>query len=256
MASPRVYYRIFHSTSGWKDWQTITVNVEPSTSKGLADDPYNGLVGTSTKYAREDHAHGKLYHWSTGGVTSATYVDLLEFTMTQSWQDRPITFAVTRRAKDRHYYVSIRFSNTDITSSTYTVQSFKVWGDESAQTFYLRKVEDNKYRLCAYKTANDSYILYDMVCLTEGITVTKIPSADGNYGTTAPNGSAPNLYTSTQIGVPDTDVTWNGVATINSVSPILMATGEDFNANRLAYFPSERISIQYSTNGGSTWSTY
>ena len=254
--SPVETYVRVKNAGTWGAWKKLISVDDASSSKGLVDDPYNGLVGTSTKYAREDHAHGKLYHWSTGDVTSATYVDLLEFTMTQSWQDRPITFAVTRRAKDRHYYVSIRFSNTDITSSTYTVQSFKVWGDESAQTFYLRKVEDNKYRLCAYKTANDSYILYDMVCLTEGITVTKIPSADGNYGTTAPSGSAPNLYTSTQIGVPDTDVTWNGVATINSVSPILMGVGEDFNANRLAYFPSERISIQYSTDGGSTWSNY
>ena len=193
-----------------------------SSTKPLEDDYYNGKVGTSTKYAREDHAHGKLYHWSTGGVSTATYVDLLEFTMTQSWQNRPLFFGVTRRTKDRPYYVGIRFSNTNLADSTYTVQSFKVWGESTAQIFYLRKVEDNKYRLCAYKSASDTYTLFDMVSLTEGITITKIPSAEGNYGTTAPSGSAPDLYTSTQlVNLNTSDIADN--LTTNDATKVLSA---------------------------------
>ena len=257
--SPVETYVRVKTAGTWGTWIKMAKTSEiptASSSKGVPDDPYNGLVGTSTNYAREDHAHGKLYHWSTGGVTTATYVDLLEFTMTTSWQDIPITFVVRKRAKDRAYYVSIRFSNTNMSTSTYTVQSFKHWGDVTGQIFFLRKVTDNTYRLCAYKPANDTYYIDDMVNFNSGITITKIASANGNYGTTAPSGSVPNLYTSTQIGVPDTDVTWNGVATSDNVSPILMATSEDFNSNRLAYFPSDRMSIQYSTDGGSTWSNY
>lgn len=251
--SPAETYVRVKNSGTWGAWKKLISVDDASSSKGLADDPTNGLVGTSTKYAREDHAHGKLYHWSTGGDATARYVDLLEFTMTTSWQDIPITFVVRRRAKDRTYYVSIRFSNTDISTSTYSVTSFKHWGDVTAQTFYLRKVADNTYRLCTYKPANDTYYIDDIVNFNSGITITKIASANGNYGTTAPSGSAPNLYTSTQIGVPDTDLTWNGVATNNSVSPLTMAMDSEFGANRLAYFPSSRIKVEYSTDGGSTW---
>lgn len=195
----KTYTRIRNS-GNWGAWKKLINVDDASSSKGLADDPYNGLVGTSTKYAREDHAHGKLYHWSTGGVSTATYVDLLEFTMTTSWQDIPISLVLGKRARDRPYYVNIRFSNTNITSSTYTVDSFKVWGgDETALLLYLRKVEDNKYRLCAYKAANDVYYINDIVNFNTGITITKIASADGNYGTTAPTGSAPNLYSLTKV---------------------------------------------------------
>lgn len=51
----------------------------------------------------------------------------------------------------------------------------------------------------------------------------------------------------------DTQLNWNGSATNNSVSPLLMAMDSEFGANRLAYFPSSRIKVEYSTNGGSTW---
>lgn len=56
--------------------------------------------------------------------------------------------------------------------------------------------------------------------------------------------------------ISDINLTWDSNATSNSVSPLLMATGDDFNANRLAYFPPERMSVQYSTDGGTNWSTY
>lgn len=54
----------------------------------------------------------------------------------------------------------------------------------------------------------------------------------------------------------DTDIDWNGTNTQNSVSPLDMAMYEEFSPNRLAYFPSNNITIEYSTDGGSTWSDY
>lgn len=51
----------------------------------------------------------------------------------------------------------------------------------------------------------------------------------------------------------DTQLNWNGDATNNSISPLTMAMDSEFGANRLAYFPSSRIKVEYSTNGGSTW---
>lgn len=55
---------------------------------------------------------------------------------------------------------------------------------------------------------------------------------------------------------PDTQITWNGTNTKNSVSPLDMAMYEEFSANRLAYFPGNNITVEYSTNGGSTWTTH
>lgn len=55
---------------------------------------------------------------------------------------------------------------------------------------------------------------------------------------------------------PDTQITWNGSALAGSVSPIDMAMYEEFSANRLAYLPGGNITVEYSTNAGSTWNDY
>ena len=64
------------------------------------------------------------------------------------------------------------------------------------------------------------------------------------------NGKANSSHTH-----PDTQITWNGTNTQNSVSPLDMAMYEEFSANRFAYFPGNNITIEYSTDGGSTWTT-
>ena len=51
----------------------------------------------------------------------------------------------------------------------------------------------------------------------------------------------------------DTDLDWNGVNKVNSVSPLDMAMYGEFNANRLAFIDPNNITVEYSTDGGSTW---
>ena len=128
--------------------------------------------------------------------------------------------------------------------------NYFVWG--SQQTGNTNKPpNDTQGGLLTVKTIPDGciQILYNYYLASPKIYYRIFHSTTGwrNWQT---------IYSSSQEGVPDTDVTWDGVATSNSVSPLLMATGEDFNANRLAYFPSDRMTIQYSTDGGTTWSTY
>jgi len=55
---------------------------------------------------------------------------------------------------------------------------------------------------------------------------------------------------------PDTQLNWNGSAIAGGVSPVDMAMYEEFSANRLAFLPGNNITIEYSTNGGSTWADY
>ena len=190
----------------------------------------------------------------SGLVSTACYVNLLQFEMTESYQDNPINIEISYKGRERPTQLQIRFSNTNLSASTnnvYTVSIFKSTQDQF--TYYLRKVADNKYMLIGNKGANAWFNIHKIWNSNTGV---KISIANTSYGTSAPTGSAPNLYVSSYAGVMDTELTWNGDSTSNSVSPLTMAMGDDFSANRLAYFPSNRMSVEYSTDGGSTWSTY
>lgn len=50
-------------------------------------------------------------------------------------------------------------------------------------------------------------------------------------------------------------LTWGGKNHVASFGPIDAAMIPDLGANRLAFFPKEKVVLEYSRNGGSTWTT-
>lgn len=248
--SPVETYVRTKNSGTWGAWKKLISVDDASTNLPKIDHYYTGTVGTSTKYSREDHQHPKTFVRAYGGVATATYVNVLRIQATDSWQDKPIQFSIQARARQRPTYVSVRLSNTNISSGNYSVSSFVSWGDKD-QTLYLRQSDTNTFDLIIYKRKDDDYQVFDLYSGNPYVTIT---ATNTNYGTTAPSSTNANPVTiATYIGVPDTDLTWNGVATNNSVSPLTMAMDSEFGANRLAYFPSSRIKVEYSTDGGSTW---
>lgn len=74
-------------------------------------------------------------------------------------------------------------------------------------------------------------------------------------------GTATSFDGSANITIPITEVkesylSWGGKNFSGSYGPIDAAMVPDLGANRLAFMPAAGIEVQYSTNGGSTWSTY
>lgn len=49
---------------------------------------------------------------------------------------------------------------------------------------------------------------------------------------------------------------WGGTSLSGSISPIDVALDSQFSANRLSFMPAEDISVEYSTDSGSTWIDY
>ena len=195
--SNKTYTRI-KDAGTWGAWKEISANTTYTASNAEAKvDNYksNGIAGTSTEYSRADHQHTRLYSWCTGGVSTACYVNILEFSVNQSWNDRPITLMIQQRAKQTPSYLSIKLTNTDISSANYSIDTFVVWGTNT--TFYLRQVDTNKWNLMAYKAANDGFYVLD---LFSGNGAIQFSSLNTSFGTTAPTNTTTNpLKTSTYI---------------------------------------------------------
>ena len=81
----------------------------------------------------------------------------------------------------------------------------------------------------------------------------------GIYG--AVNGTATSFNGSSNISIPATYINeayayWGGKNISGNVSPADMGCIDEFGHNKLAFLPAECITVEYSTNGGSTWTDY
>lgn len=78
---------------------------------------------------------------------------------------------------------------------------------------------------------------------------------------TAVSSTATKFDGGSNITIPITAVSeaylaWGGKNIAGGFGPIDAAMVDELGANRFAFMPAEGVEIQYSTNGGSTWSTY
>ena len=77
------------------------------------------------------------------------------------------------------------------------------------------------------------------------------------YGTTIyENGtSLANKYAS-KTNIPEAYLTWGGKNFSGSYGPIDAAMVPELGANRLAFMPADAVTIEYSRDGGATWTDY
>lgn len=92
-------------------------------------------------------------------------------------------------------------------------------------------------------------------------TATKLKTARTIGLGTGATGTATSFDGSGNITIPVTSVKeayldWGGKNFSGSYGPIDAAMVPALGANRLAFMPATGVEVQYSTNGGSTWSTY
>jgi len=175
-----------HTRSEITDFPTVPTasTSQPKTNFYKA----SGVVGTSIDYARADHQHSPFLSNTDGGGSTAGYIKILEINVTASWQDRPITFALQRRAKQTPIYVSIKLTNIDINTTNYTIDKFVMWGDNTTD-LYLRQTATNTWNLIAYKNEHDSY---NVVNLFSGNGSVQISPLNGMYGTSKPTSTTAN----------------------------------------------------------------
>lgn len=57
-------------------------------------------------------------------------------------------------------------------------------------------------------------------------------------------------------GRKEENLVWGGPSQQNNVSPVGMALSNEHSANRLAFINGNALTFEYSSNGGSTWTTY
>ena len=56
--------------------------------------------------------------------------------------------------------------------------------------------------------------------------------------------------------LPESYLSWGGLPIEGDISPIDAACCSDFDHNKLAFLPADCITVEYTTNGGSTWIDY
>lgn len=92
-------------------------------------------------------------------------------------------------------------------------------------------------------------------------TATKLASGKTIGIGTGATGTATSFDGSANITIPVTDVkdsyvTWGGKNISSNISPDDMGCIDEFGHNKLAFLPASCITVEYTTNGGTTWTDY
>ena len=173
-------------------------------------DTKTGKIGTSDKYAREDHAHPRFdFDGMKGTDNTVGYVKCLQLTPTQAYQDTPISIEVYQRDRTEKSIVQIKYNNVNSTDPT--LQSITHTGQNI--DFYLYKESTSTWSLIASKGHSNKYgyMAVKVDNPNTGITITKL---DTHIASLPSNTTNNPLVQSTYIGFTSAEKTkLAGIAT-------------------------------------------
>uniref|UniRef100_UPI0025D0AA9F pyocin knob domain-containing protein n=1 Tax=uncultured Methanobrevibacter sp. TaxID=253161 RepID=UPI0025D0AA9F len=168
----------------------------------------NGSVGTSAKYAREDHVHPRYVNYGESNTSSDGYFKLFRVSV-GSWCNQPFVFKIIRRGATQENSYKLRFTNVDVNTTLPTVSSLYNTGDEfnlwvynnQNKTFDIIVKEPETYFTCNVEFC-------DAMNLSITDLKTRLTATEFN------NLTASNLTKSTYIGFTSAEKTkLNGIAT-------------------------------------------
>lgn len=134
--------------------------ISPATETPLINNR-NGSKGSSTKYAREDHQHPNLFSSSTGTSGSAGYVKVLKLTISNTYQDKPISIMFLNRKGKEPSYVYIKFANENTTDPA--LEYFYYDGNPTV-SIRLLKDATSTWSLIIQKSENyDKISIFDII---------------------------------------------------------------------------------------------
>lgn len=151
---------------------------------------------------------------------------------------------------DADYYVC-QYAGGGTTTTTYhrrPMSSMWNWIKAKTDTLYLTKSGSGATGTWGISISGNA------ATATTAITATKIGTSTVG-STTMP--VYINLGTPTAItSFPEAYLSWGGLPIEGDISPIDAACCSDFDHNKLAFLPADCITVEYTTDGGSTWIDY
>ena len=194
-------------------------------------DLYTGAVGTSTKYAKEDHVHTTMNTFVNPGTSSDSYFKIMTIVVGQNYADKPITFTCYGRRAKAHY-VELSFVNQGNTDPQ--VRKFIVIGGDS--NMYIAKDGTSTWSIYYKKQENADNVYITDLRYANTFTITYPNTAVASL----PSVYLEALYERDNIGVNLLQNTKEFIHTGNTST----ATGEIYNGCVVKKFTGNNSSYQ------------
>ena len=230
------------SNTGWKAWVELSKDTNttytPASATPLVDS-ITGTVGTSAKYAREDHTHPNYDYTGLKGTDNTSgYVNLIKITIGATYQDKPIVVKTQHRDKIERSVIQIKFSN--VNNNDPALQSITHTGQD--MEFHLYKESTSNWILACGKGHNGKYddVFVKIDNPNTEITTSKL----GTHLATLPTS---NITQSTYIGFTSAEKTkLSGIATGANKTTITnnlttTSTGTALDASQGAWLYNNKI---------------
>ena len=221
--------------------------------------------------ADTNHTHSYAGSSSVGGsANSAVKLDSSAGSATQpvyfsSGKPAACTYTLEKSVPSNAVFTDTdtKVTQTAVTASGYTNWRPLVIGSSNNATegFSPSTVTDSTYTVNTLSCQPSSGTIKASTFKGNASSATKLATARTIGLGTGATGTATSFDGSANITIPVTSVkeaylSWGGKNITGGYSPVDAAMVPVLGANRLAFMPAAGVEVQYSTNGGSTWSTY